>query len=260
MKRLSHQLRAPGTKWRISESYRLWYQLQISQFIWRRRHLSLTLCTLAILSVSTDDKGAFSARDRHLGRPVGKVSLFWRLVALRWLVEALKWFCLVSLSRCSRDFTASRSSKRLLPLGAEYPKQEPPYELPRGNAFLTMTRFRGVDWLDDDVPLFVGRFSFVSGLSWSELQERSRTLSGEGQSCRRRTASDFLQSRRPGKWILLPQCAEDHLLSAGGPEDLTSTEPQEEWLKKKKTKRQTTSVTSSRDSNSVTVLRARLRR
>lgn len=69
---------------------------------------------------------------------------------------------------------------------------------------------------------FVGSLLCL-GVSWSELQERPRTLPGAGQSSSGGTTFDLLQSCGPGEWVILPQCAKDHRFGTRGTQDLNFT-------------------------------------
>lgn len=75
-------------------------------------------------------------------------------------------------------------------------------------------------------------FPFCSGVGWSELKERARTLPSAGQSCSWGTTFDLLQSGGPGEWVVLPQRAESPRFGARGPQDLTSAKSK--WEEKKK--------------------------
>ena len=77
--------------------------------------------------------------------------------------------------------------------------------------------------------LFPLLFLICSGVSGSELKERSRTLSSTGQSCGRRTTFDLLQPCWPGKRVVLPQRAKDHCFGAWCSQDLTSARGRRHW-------------------------------
>lgn len=121
------------------------------------------------------------------------------------------------MSRSEGVLTASPPSQELLQLGLKHPKQEPSHELSGGKSASGKRGQHNTSL----TPLTESLLSL--GLSGSELQERSRTLPGAGQSSSGRTTFDLLQPCGPGERVILPQRAKDHCVGTGGSQELTES-------------------------------------
>lgn len=121
-------------------------------------------------------------------------------------------------------------------MGLKHPRQEPTHEFPRGKLFKKLSKCARIKRrILLHICMYVWwsilLFLFCSGVSWSELKERSRTLPSAGQSCSRRTTFDLLQSCGPRKRVILPQCAKNHCFGTGGTQDLTAASEKKTEMK-----------------------------